>query len=155
MADLPITTRNPQDTDTERLLLARLLDATATKKTGTALASAARTTSTDSASIPLSGASGILLFFNVTSVSGAASLILVLRGKNPITGDFNTWIARTGSLTATGNYLLSVGPAAGVAGAGVIGYAAVASQLPDEVDVLVQHATADSCTYSVGYVTAP
>lgn len=154
MADLPITTRKPQDTDTERLLLARLLDATATKTTGTALASAARTASTNSSNITTGGASSIVVYLAVTVASGTGGLTMRIRGIDPVSGSAVPLLTATTAITATGStaYCIGVGVGA-VSGAtvGVIG----GVPLPDTIRIDVVHGDASSYTYSVGYSLIP
>jgi hypothetical protein len=155
MSDLAITTRKPQDTDTERLLLARLLAASSVKTTGTALASSARTATTQSSDIDTTGYRAALFFLNITAASGTGGLQFTLRGKDPVTG-YYVWLGRSTVNTTTTTTLafcagLGVGGISGVvAGAG----GNIGVPLPETIRIEVTHGDASSYTYSVGYCLA-
>lgn len=154
MSDLAITTRRPQDTDTERLLLARLLAAQAVKTTGTALASAARTTTTQSADIDTTGFRGIVVFLNVTAASGTGGLTMRVRGRDPVSTNFVALASVGSAVTAIGITALQFGGGGAVTSAGVTG-GAMGGLLPDIIRIEVAHGDASSYTYSVGYCLVP
>lgn len=154
MSDMSLTTRVPQNEDTERLLLARLLAATAQKTTGTALASAARTATTSSTAIGCNGYSAILVYFNTTIASGTGGLTLRIDGLDPVSaGWFN--LGGYTSVTTTGARAIAYGKGVGAATASVSPWGLAGVPLPGEIRVTVVHADASSYTYSVGYCLIP
>ncbi len=154
MSDLAITTRVPQDTDTERLLLARLLASVAVKTTGTGLASAARTATTQTADITTNGYRGLVIFLNVTAASGTGGLTLRVRGKCPVSGAYLALGSVTSAVTAIGITGLQFGGGGAGTTATVAG-GAFGGILPDTIRLEVAHGDASSYTYSVGYCLVP
>jgi hypothetical protein len=155
MSDLAINTRRPQDTDTERLLLGRLLAAQAVKTTGTGLASAARTTTTQTADIDTTGFRAIVIFFNVTAASGTGGLTLRLRGKDPVTGFYASLTQDSAARTTTGLWTMNVGLGASAPSGASLTGSLTGLPLPDIIRVEVTHGDASSYTYSIGYCLVP
>lgn len=155
MSELNIATRRPQDTDTERMLLARLLAAQAVKTTGTALASAARTTTTQSADIDTTGFRGIVVFFNVTVASGTGGLTLRLRGRDSVTSLYAALTQDSTARTATGFWTMSVGLGVSAPSGATLTGSLTGLPLPDTIRLEVAHGDASSYTYSVGYCLVP
>lgn len=154
MSDLAIPTRRPQDTDTERMLLARLLAAQAVKTTGTALASAARTTTTQSADIDTTGFRGIVVFLNVTAASGTGGLTMRVRGRDPVSLSFANLVSDGSAITAVSIRSLQFGGGGGASSA-TSGGGLLGGLLPDTIRIEVSHGDASSYTYSVGYCLVP
>jgi hypothetical protein len=155
MSDLAITTRKPQDTDTERLLLARLLAASAVKTTGTALASAARTATTQSSDIDTNGYSRIAIFLNVTAASGTGGLNIRIRAKDPVSLGYAPLIISFTAITSVQTVPLLAGPGLGAILAGSNNGCVAGVALPETIRLEVTHADASSYTYSLGYCLIP
>jgi hypothetical protein len=155
--DLNPTTILPQKEDDEKALLQRFLYGRSKKVTGVALASAARTATTQSADIDLTGYSALAVFHNCTVASGTGGLTITLRGKDPISGTYvqiaNLNIAKT---SAVGN-VVCFGPGCGVVNLGTLGagHGGAGVCLPDTVRIEVGHADGSSYTYSVGFCKIP
>ena len=116
---------------------------------GTLLASAARTGATSSANQTNYNAKGILVYLNVTAISGTGIYPLI-RGIDPISGVVANLNADIANITATGLYILELYP--GVSGtSGVSIKQKTSGILPRTYNVTVWHTDASSCTYSVGY----
>jgi len=81
----------------------------------TVLASATRTATGNSASQTNYNAKGVMVFINITAVSGTFAagegLKIIIRGKDPTSGTA-TWLAHTGALTSPGTYLCVCYPGA-------------------------------------------
>lgn len=156
MASQTITSRLPQQGDPVEVLLARLLASTAQRVTGTALAAASRTITTQSSNIDVTGFSAIMVVLNVTSVPGAGGIFLRVRGVDPATGQLVLLSSSSATIT-------SVSISAGMWGRGLgansgatnpaLGCCGIA--LPDIVRLEVAHSTGDPYTYSVSYVLIP
>lgn len=112
---------------------------------GTALASAARTASTQSADIVNYNGRGVLVFVDVTAVTATPSITVAIEGKDPVSGKYFTLLTGA-ALTAVSTQLLVVYP-----GVTETANADVATPLPRTWRVNVTHADADSITYSIGY----
>lgn len=148
--------RGPRTDDGPTALLAKLLAAQAQRVTGTALAAASRTITTQSSNIDVTGFSAIMVVLNVTSVPGAGGIFLRVRGVDPATGQLVL-------LSASSALITSVSISAGMWGRGLgansgagnpaLGCCGIA--LPDLVRLEVQHFTGDPYTYSVSYVLIP
>ena len=102
MSDLSLSTRVPQDTDTERLLLASLLASAAVKTTGTGLASAARTATTSSSEISGQGYKGLIVYLAVSAASGTGGLTVRVRGYNPSSASWVVVTSSSAAITAPG-----------------------------------------------------
>lgn len=159
MSDLSLSTGFPQDTDTERLLLARIarsggLRFRSTSLT-TALASAARTATTASASISAAGARGVLVILQTTTTDATLNLNL---------GVAFTISGQPCVLAASGNFSVAstlyrwliFHPETATAFGTMAGYAwngnTVECPVPDNFNIAVAHSNANTLTYSVGYI---
>jgi hypothetical protein len=144
-------TTTPSLHDDERTLLYRLLELSQAKTTGTALASAARTVTTSSTDILTGGARAILVYYDITAVSGTGGLILTIKGLNPTSGTY--FVGPAGATrTTVGAWTHSQG--LGISSGGVVtngNNSYVGFPLPDTIRLEVSHADASSYTYSVGY----
>lgn len=121
--------------------------ALATLAPAEALASAARTATTNSADIVNTRGRGVAVLLNLTAFTTAADLTLKIQRKNA-DGTY-TDILTGVSITATGKstYILDA-----VAGAEAGGFTkTAAAMLPQTWRVSVVHGNANSHTYSVGY----
>ena len=116
---------------------------------GTLLASAARTATTTSADQTNYNARGVVLFLNVTAVSGTGGLQTRLRYIDPISATQQYASVAPTVVTATGLfiYVFYVGAAAGNVAA------ATSLVLPRDWAASVVHGDASSYTYSLGYAT--
>jgi hypothetical protein len=116
---------------------------------GTALASAARTATVNSADITLFNERGIAFYLNVSVASGTGGLQLLIEAKDPVSGSYIALNSLPTAVTATGTKLYQVYP--GGSGASI-------TQLSNEgvsrtVRVRMVVGDASSYTYSVGYST--
>lgn len=138
-----ITTRVPQNDDSLALLLARLLAVHSQRVTGTALAAATRSSTTQSGLIDCTGFRGIILYFRVTSVPGVDTVTLGIRGVDPASG-VTIVLGQRPAVSGAGYYIATFG-----AGASLL------AALPDQIRVDVQHSGAGNFDYSVGYCLIP
>lgn len=160
MSDLTITEFDPQSTDSERMLLARLLAFQSRASVrGTLLASAARTTTTSSSTIDCSQYKGLLVYLNVSVASGTGGLNARIDYLDPVTG---TWFGGvygpSAPKTTTGTMLILFGdgPAVGTNAAvnpSLTGF--IGAILGSSVRVSILASDASSYTYSVGYELIP
>lgn len=110
----------------------------------TALASAARTASTNSADLVNYNHQGAHFIIDVTSVTDSPSITPTIEGKCPVSGVYYT-ILTGSSINSVGTTVLKVHP--GIAG---VANAAANDILPRIFRISVAHADTDSITYSVG-----
>lgn len=116
----------------------------AKQKQRTVLASAARTASTDT-EIAFGGNSGLFIV-NVTAISATPSVVFTIEGIDPATGTkYN--ILTSAAVTATGQTVLRVFPGA-TASTNLVAN----DFLPDNINLNIAHADADSITYSVAFI---
>lgn len=156
MASQIITSRVAQQGDPVEVLLARLLAVQSQRVTGTALASASRTSTTQSLDIDCTGFRGLMVTLSVTAVPGAGSLALRIRARDPVTGQLvGIWIGTTTVTTVTLGAAMFGPGYGGLSGGnpGVLGGGGI--HLPDTIRIEVNHSTADPYTYSVGYALIP
>lgn len=112
---------------------------------GTALASAARTASVDSADLTNYNARGLHLVIDATAVTLTPSITVTIQGKDALSGKYYTILAAA-AITTVSTVVLKVYP--GLTAAANL----VASDvLPRTWRVSVVAGDADSITYSVGY----
>lgn len=158
MADLALTTGFPQDTDTERLLLARIARSGGLRFRSTsltsALASAARTATTASVDIAAAGARGILAVLQNTTTDATQLLNL---GVAYLIGGQPYAIGGTGNQSVSTTFYRPLLVHPEVAAASVThGYTwqsfMVEAALPETFRLAVSHTNANSVTYSVGYI---
>jgi hypothetical protein len=112
------------------------------------LASAARTATVDSDDQSDPNAEAVHVAINVTSVTATPSVLPRIQGKDPESGVYYDVLVGL-AITATGMTVLKVGP-----GLAPVANGAAADYLPDTWRVRMEHADADSITYSVGAVLA-
>lgn len=93
------------------------------------------------------GATGIVVFINVTVVDATPSVVFTLEGQDPLSGTWYTILA-SAAVTATGLTILRVYPGA-TAAANLV----ADDVLPAKWRVKAVHGDADSITYSVGALT--
>jgi hypothetical protein len=116
-------------------------------KAGTALASAARTTTTASGDISNPDGRGVWVVLDLTAFTTAASLTLSIQGKDPASGKYVTLFTSAAVTTVSTN--------AYVVYPGITETANVDASVPvpKTFRVNVVHGNANSTTYSVGYST--
>ena len=144
MTPLSISNRNPQSTDSERMLLARLAMASTY---GVGFASAARTTSTTTASIDTGGFRVLTVFLNVTAVPGSGGLSVSVDMLDPVSGQWsNCNFTSAPSVASVGltQYQMPAGLVASTA--------CTVAGLTPQIRVRVTAASAASYTYSLSYV---
>jgi hypothetical protein len=107
-------------------------------------ASAARTATT-SATIACKSRAG-LFFINITAVTGSPSIVFTISGVDPIAGDTYTILA-SAAKTGTGKTILRVSENI-AASANLIAQ----DMLPAALKITATHGTADSVTYSMGFI---
>lgn len=117
----------------------------ATNEAGTALASAARTTTTNSSDLPNAHKNGVHVILDVTAITGAPSVTLKIEGKDPASGKYYT-VLEGAAVTAVSTVVYKVFPAATAAANSVAN-----DIIPKIWRITITHANADSITYSVGY----
>lgn len=115
---------------------------------GTALASAARTATANSADISNVNARGVMVFLNVTAASGTGGLVVRVQAKDPVSGQYMNINAAPTAITANGSTLYIVYPGSSGTGAAALSTAMV---IPRTFRISVTHNDASSYTYSVGY----
>lgn len=120
-------------------------DRTRNNHTGTALASAARTATTNSSDLTNYDARGVRVWVNVTAVTDTPSITVSIQDKDPISGTY-TSILTSAAITGVSLTRLTVYP--GMTAAANV---AASEPLPRTWRVAATHADADSITYSVGY----
>lgn len=157
MSELALTTVAPQDSDTERLLLARLLTAASplvlSSGADGSLASAARTTSTTGADITTNGRQSAIAVLNVTVASGTGGLSVRWQLKDPISGNYVN-IGTGGNRTTTGTQVTAYGVGATrvVGGATVGSLDGIEFPLGSVIRAQVVHGDASSYTYSLSVI---
>lgn len=110
----------------------------------TALGSAARTATTNSADMTNDAGRGLDLTFDITAVPGVQTVTLTIQGKDPASGKYYTLLAGAAQ-SATGTLRMRVYP--GLTAAANVD---ANGSLPKTWRVSVAHSGAGSFTYSVG-----
>lgn len=114
---------------------------------GLVYASAARTADPTAVVLSLpSGHQGILIVVDVTATSVTPSVVTTLRAIDG-NGDYNGTLYTGTAFTSTGTTTYMVHP--GVVGATFDGTDSASIPLPGDFDLFMDHADADSITYSV------
>ena len=122
---------------------------------GTALASATRTTTTITGDINCAGYKGIIVYLNVTAASGTGGLTTRLIGVDPVTGATGLSVAVSAAATAIGLRVLHFGPGCGAVSNAGLGGSAAGVMLGTEFQIQVIHGDASNYTYSVCYELIP
>ena len=114
---------------------------------GTALASAARTATTNSADLGNPDGRGIMVILDLTAFVTAASLTLSVQGKDPASGKYVTLF--------TGAAVTTISTTTYVVYPGITETANVDASvpIPETFRIVVTHGNANSTSYSVGYST--
>lgn len=135
--------RGPRTDDGPTALLAKLLAAQAQRVTGTALASAVRNATTQSAFIDCTGFRAIIVYLRVVTNAGADTLRIVLRGLDPASGQLLN-VAQSSAVTVTTVASFGLG-------------ASIPCGLPDQLRIEIQHSPSPSGNfeYTVGYCLVP
>lgn len=116
---------------------------------GTLLASATRTATVWSPVQTNHNGVGVIVWLEVTVVSGTGGLQLVIQGINPVTGNAVQLNLTPTAITTTGRYGYEVGLGAQNAGLGVV--QRTSGRLPRQWNIGVLHGDGSSYTYNVGY----
>jgi hypothetical protein len=143
--------RCAQRGDSQETLLSKLVGSSLT---GTLLVSAARTASTSTASIDLSGFRSLILFLNISAASGTGGLRLTVEYQDPISGLWRTpLVVPSTAVTSVQMVPVFVGPGIGAIGstASFTAGGMVSLPLTSAMRVTVSHGDASSYTYSLGY----
>lgn len=110
----------------------------------TALASAARTASTQSADLTNYNHRGVALTIDVTAIGAAPSITVAVQAKDPLSGKYVTLLT-SAAIVAVSTVRLRVYP-----GLANVANLAADDLLPRTWRVNVTHANGDSITYSIG-----
>ncbi|MDH7570212.1 MAG: hypothetical protein QHJ73_11580 [Armatimonadota bacterium] len=92
-------------------------------------------------------ARGALFFLRVTQVSGSGNIRLVVRAKDPQSGEMFDLLSGA-AVTSAGWFAYELGPGASGTGGNVV--QRVSGELPRDWDVVVLHADGSNYTYGVG-----
>lgn len=112
------------------------------------LASAAHTTTQQSADQSNLSGNSVLVFLNITVASGTGGLTLRILGKDPVSGNYYLLNAAPTAILATGQYGYLLGPGCVSSGGSIA--QTTAGILPKTWAIEVVHGDASSYTYSVG-----
>jgi hypothetical protein len=110
----------------------------------TVLASAARTATVNSADFVNYNARGVHVIIDVTAITATPVLTPKIQGKDPVSGNYYDILIGT-DITATGTTVLKIYP-----GVSALAGGSAVDILPRTWRVRIEHADADSATYSVG-----
>ena len=113
-------------------------------KSVVAFHSAARTATENSATLKVNKFNGAHVILKVTAVADTPSIVLKIQAQDPASQDWYDLLAGA-AVTGTGTTVYKV-----VGGIAAAANAAVSDKLPENVRIRVEHADADSITYSVG-----
>jgi hypothetical protein len=121
-----------------------------------ALASSARTTTTNAAWVYRGPFRKIQIVLTVTSITGTGVRVAVL-GLNPNTSQSFYLAWGTTAITATGTYVFNFGENASNGAASGVTFFQVGGSviLSDQVAIQVNHTDASSVTYQVDYILVP
>lgn len=135
-----------------KLIVALLLTACAvaafgqnTNRSGTILASAARTATTNGQDMSNDAYQGVHVILDITAVPGGDSVTLTVQGKDPASGKYYSVLVGSAE-TTTGTKVYKVYP-----GIATLANGAANDILPTTWRVIVTHSAGTSFTYSVGY----
>jgi hypothetical protein len=121
----------------------------------TLLASASRTSTTNSADVINTIYKGVLVWLNVTVVPGIQTITPAIQVKDPVSGGYATIVAPAAGIVGTGLYLLSAYPSAGNLLAGLTAFFSNTVYLPQTWRVSITHSGAGGFSYSVAYQFLP
>lgn len=144
-----LTTRIPQNDDSQSMLLARSIG---TPTRGTLLSSATRTANTTTSTLEVFGVRALLLFLSISSAS-AGGLRVLVEYLDPVTSTWRASITMpTAFLAINGLYPLIIGPGLGTLNNGAMSAGSICSlPLTSQIRFTVQHGDANNQTYSLGY----
>lgn len=117
----------------------------------TVLASAARTSTTNSSDQTNHNGRGLQIVLSVTAASGAGGLTLDIQGKDSISGSYYKLTTSPTGVTATGLKIYNIYPGESAAASGDI-TARTSATVPRTWRVAVTHGDASSYTYSISAV---
>lgn len=142
--------RCAQRGDSQETLLSKLVGSALT---GTLLASAARTASTSTASIDLSGFRSLVLFLNISAASGTGGLRLFVEYQDPISGLWRTPVViPSAAVTSVQMVPVLIGPGLGTLSSASVALGGIGGlPLSSQMRVTVSHGDASSYTYSLGF----
>lgn len=115
---------------------------------GTALASAARTATTNGPDITNYNNRGIIFFLNITAAPGIDTILLSAQARDPISGNYAPFNIAWTAQSATGLTLYVINPPVT---ATAIYAGTTSGPLPRTFRPVVTHSGAGSFTYSLGY----
>lgn len=120
---------------------------------GTLLASAARTGDATSADQTSYNARGVIVWLNISVASGTGGLVMRIRGKDPVSGNYYNLHAFPPAKIAATRHAYMLYPGASATGAVSDGYVElyIPAVLPRTWGIYVAHGDGSSYTYSVGY----
>jgi hypothetical protein len=158
--DLTLTTLIPQKEDDVKALNQRLLAQLATCPEQTGLASAARTANTYTAITGNPGGHrGIMVRINISAVPGLGGIrLMVESGPSSNTVASSVTFYEATARTAVQRLIYVIYPGAGLSRSDVLGTvtsAELSTRIGPFVRISVQHATADSYTYSLEWCFLP
>lgn len=113
----------------------------------TLLASAARTSSTQSADQTNASCKSVVVFLNVTSAAGTGGLTVRILGKDPASGNYFLLNAAPTVVNSIGQYGFVLGPGCVSSGGSI--WQTTATVLPLAWAVQVAHSDSSSYTYSL------
>jgi hypothetical protein len=148
--NVSLSTRTPQNDDSVSMLLARQIGVPVR---GTLLASAARTVSTATATLDLSGFRAVMLFLNISAASGTGGLRIIPEYLDPVSGSWRSPINTVAANTVSvGLFPYFFGPGLGQLMTATPNVGVVAAlPLVSAMRFLVFATDATSYTYSLGY----
>lgn len=114
-------------------------------RTGTLLASAARTAATVSEDMSNDSAKCAIVVLDITAAPGVDTVTLTIQGKDSVSGKYYTLLAGAAQ-SATGTVAMTVCP-----GAAATANVSAPTFIPKTWRVSVAHSGSGSFTYSVGY----
>ncbi len=137
--------RGPRTDDGPTALLTKLLAVNGQRVTGTALALANRTSTTQSNNIDCTGFRGIVVYLRIAAVPGTDTVRVTIRGVDPVSG--------FAMILVTGPNYSGIEATTLVAGPGF----GSPTALPDQIRIEVTHSPSPSGSfqYSVGYCLIP
>jgi hypothetical protein len=156
MSEFIPSTVSPQIEDNPLATLKRIAAAGIPAAVATALASAARTSQTDSVVIDARHYSGIMVWLYCSASSGTGGISVQVIASDPTTAQGRNIQAFTTSSTSTGSHaLLLRNGSMATNNSAFVGGVSTHPGLPPKFFLRVPHADASSYTYSVQYQLLP